>query len=100
MFKVVLSDPSILKTSFNAISSIVGEVQIRADKEGLTLDALDKSHISFVHLELKPELFDVYQSDEHMKLNVDTEELIHVLKRAGKDDTIELSSEGEDLTLI
>lgn len=100
MFRAVLNDPSILKTSFNAIASIVGEVQILADSAGLTLDALDKSHIVFVHLELKPDLFDEYKSDEPLELNVDTYELINVLKRAGKDDTIELSSEGENLTLI
>lgn len=100
MFKAVLEDSSILKTSFNAISSIVGEVQIQADKDGLTLDALDSSHIVFVHLELKPDLFDIYKSDEPMKLNVDTYELINVLKRAKKEDTVEISSEGDDLTLV
>jgi proliferating cell nuclear antigen len=100
MFKAVLSDPGILKTSFNAIASIVGEVQILASKDGLTLDALDKSHIVFVHLELKPDLFDEYKVDELMKVNVDTYELINVLKRAGKDDTIELGADEDYLTLI
>jgi proliferating cell nuclear antigen len=100
MFKAVLNDPGILKSSFNAIASIVGEVQIQANKEGLTLDALDKSHIVFVHLELKPSLFDVYQCDEPLKLNIDTEELIDVLKRAKKDDTIELGSDEYNLILV
>ena len=45
MFKAVLSDSNILKTSFDAISSIVDEVQMQADKDGLRLDALDRSHI-------------------------------------------------------
>ena len=53
MFKAELSDSSILKTSFDAISSIVDEVQIQTDSEGMRLDALDRSHITFVHLELK-----------------------------------------------
>ena len=91
MFKAVLTDPSILKTSFDAISSIVDEVQMQTDNEGLRLDALDRSHITFVHLELKADLFDDYSCSEPQKINVDTEELMKVLKRAKADDVLELS---------
>ncbi|MDI6643805.1 MAG: proliferating cell nuclear antigen (pcna) [Methanobacteriaceae archaeon] len=91
MFKAVLTDPSILKTSFDAISSIVDEVQMQTDNEGLRLDALDRSHITFVHLELKSDLFDEYSCSEPQKINVDTEELMKVLKRAKADDVLELS---------
>ncbi|AEG19283.1 proliferating cell nuclear antigen (pcna) [Methanobacterium paludis] len=91
MFKAVLSDSNILKTSFDAISSIVDEVQMKADSDGLRLDALDRSHITFVHLEFKSALFDVYQCDEPLKINVDTEELMKVLKRAKSEDIVELT---------
>ncbi len=91
MFKAVLSDSNILKTSFDAISSIVDEVQMKADSDGLRLDALDRSHITFVHLEFKATLFDVYQCDEPLKINVDTEELMKVLKRAKSEDIVELT---------
>lgn len=91
MFKAVLSDSNILKTSFEAISSIVDEVQMKADGGGLRLDALDRSHITFVHLELKSALFDVFSCDEPLKINVDTEELMKVLKRAKSEDIVELT---------
>jgi proliferating cell nuclear antigen len=91
MFKAVLSDSNILKTSFEAISSIVDEVQMKADGDGLRLDALDRSHITFVHLELKSALFDVFSCDEPLKINVDTEELMKVLKRAKSEDVVELT---------
>ena len=60
MFKAVLSDSNVLKTSFEAISSIVDEVQMQADSDGLRLDALDRSHITFVHLELKSVLYLIF----------------------------------------
>jgi proliferating cell nuclear antigen len=91
MFKAVLSDSNILKTSFDAISSIVDEVQMQANEEGLKLDALDRSHITFVHLELKNDVFDIYQCEEPLKINVDTEELMKVLKRAKSEDMVELT---------
>ena len=53
MFKAELSDSSILKTSFDAISSIVDEVQIQTDSEGMRLDALDRSHILLFTWNLK-----------------------------------------------
>lgn len=99
MFKAVLGDSNILETSFKAISSIVPEVQIRAEKGGLRLDALDQSHMTFVHLGLNIGLFDEYQCDEPMSINVDTEELMKVLKRADKDDIIILSVDEDNLIL-
>ena len=99
MFKAVLSDSNILKTSFDAISSIVDEVQMQADEEGLRLDALDRSHITFVHLELKKGLFDEYKCGEPMKINVDTEELMKVLKRAKSEDMVELTVDEGNLII-
>lgn len=99
MFKAELSDPNILKTSFDAISSIVDEVQIQVDSEGMRLDALDRSHITFVHLELHKELFDEYECDEPEKINIDTEELMKVLRRAKAGDRLRITSDDANLIL-
>ncbi|AAB85790.1 MULTISPECIES: proliferating cell nuclear antigen (pcna) [Methanothermobacter] len=99
MFKAELNDPNILRTSFDAISSIVDEVQIQLSAEGLRLDALDRSHITYVHLELKAELFDEYVCDEPERINVDTEELMKVLKRAKANDRVILSTDEGNLII-
>lgn len=91
MFKAELSNPNILKTSFDAISSIVDEVQIQTDSEGFRLDALDRSHITFVHLELKASLFDEFVCDEPEKINIDTDEFMKVLKRSKSTDRVIMS---------
>lgn len=93
MFKAELSDSSILKTSFDAISSIVDEVQIQTDSEGMRLDALDRSHIIYVHLELNVDLFDSYLCDEPEKINIDTDEFMKVLKRSKSNDRVIMSVE-------
>lgn len=99
MFKAELSDSSILKTSFDAISSIVDEVQIQTDSEGFRLDALDRSHITFVHLELKSSLFDEFICDEPEKINIDTDELMKVLKRSKSNDRVLMSLDEGNLIL-
>ena len=91
MLKAELSNPNILKTSFDAISSIVDEVQIQTDSEGFRLDALDRSHITFVHLELKSSLFDEFVCDEPEKINIDTDEFMKVLKRSKSTDRVIMS---------
>ncbi|KAF5037393.1 hypothetical protein DSECCO2_565030 [anaerobic digester metagenome] len=99
MFKLILGDSNILKTSFNAIASIVDEVQIRADDEGLRIDALSSDHITFVHLELKVSLFDQYKCDEPIHINVDTEEFMKILKRVDSDDVVELGVDENNLII-
>nr|WP_319372484.1 proliferating cell nuclear antigen (pcna) [uncultured Methanobacterium sp.] len=99
MFKLVLDDSNILKTSFKAISSIVDEVRIHADDEGLKIDALDKSHTTFIHLKLKIGLFDEYLCDAPVNINVETEELMKVLKRSVADDIVELGVDEDNLIL-
>ncbi|MDI9623405.1 MAG: proliferating cell nuclear antigen (pcna) [Methanothermobacter sp.] len=99
MFKAELNDPNILRTSFDAISSIVDEVQIQVDSEGMRLDALDRSHITFVHLELHKELFDEYECPEPEKINIDTEELMKVLRRARAGDRLIMTSDDTNLIL-
>ncbi|RAP48553.1 MAG: proliferating cell nuclear antigen (pcna) [Methanosphaera sp. rholeuAM74] len=99
MFKLILSDPTIFKTSFDAISSIVDEVQIEVDSDGLRLNAIDRSHVTYVHLELKESLFDVFECDKPMKLNLDTDELMKVLKRSKAEDVMELTVDAGSLIL-
>lgn len=99
MFKVELSDSNILKTSFDAISSIVDEVEIQTDSEGMRLDALDRSHITFVHLELKSDLFDEFICDVPEKINIDTDEFMKVLKRAKSQDKVILSVDEGNLII-
>jgi len=91
MFKAELSDANILKSSFDAISSIVDEVQIQTDSEGMRLNALDRGHVTFAHLEFKTSFFDEYICDEPEKINIDTDELMKVLKRSKSDDRVILS---------
>ncbi len=99
MFKLVLTDPSIFKTCFEAINAIVEEVKIEVDTEGLRLNAMDRSHITFVHLDLKESLFDIYECDQPLVLNLDTEALMKVLKRSKSDDVMELTTEDGQLVI-
>ena len=62
-FKLELSDNKIFKDAFSSIRKIIDEVIIECDSEGIRVNALDRSHITFVNMEFKAELFDEYLCD-------------------------------------
>ena len=91
VFKLELSDNAIFKTVFDSIASIIDEVTIIFDSEGMRLNALDRSHITFVTLELKPEVFDSYQCDVPEKVAVDCDKFNQILKKCKTSDIILLT---------
>jgi proliferating cell nuclear antigen len=100
MFKTELSNPTILKLIFDTVSSIVDEVIIKVDNDGLRLNALDRGHFTYINLNLRPDLFDEYVCDEPETIGVDSYELLKVLKLAKKDDRVILSVEDYALIII
>ena len=74
MFQLTLSDNSIFKNAFESISKIVDEITLTADSEGVHLRALDRSHITFITLELDKTLFDEYECDVPEKMAIDCDD--------------------------
>ena len=95
-----LSENKILKDCFDTIATIIDELVLECDSEGIRLRALDRSHITFVGMELKASLFDEYTCDEPEKIVVDATELMKVMKRCKPSDILKLESEESQLILI
>ena len=90
-FKIELTNHRILKSAFESIEKIVDEITLVADSDGLHLNTLDKSHITFITLDLDKTFFDEYQCDVPEKINIDTDEFMRVLKRAKSQDRVLMS---------
>ena len=99
MFKLVLSDTTIIKEAFNSISKIVDEVVCNIDGEGFRVSAMDRSHICFVFLDLNASVFDEFSCDVPEKICMDTVEFMTVLKRIKKNDVLSLSNDGNNLII-
>ena len=99
-FKLELSDNKIFKDAFNSIRKIIDEAIIECDSEGMRLKALDRSHITFVNMEFKAELFDEYICDVPEKINIDTEDLNKVLKKCKTSDILKIMVDESNLILI
>ena len=99
MFQLVLTDNGIFKNAFESISKIVDEVTITADSEALHLRCLDKSHITFIILELKKTVFDEYQCDAPEKMAIDCEDFNNILKKCKTNETLKLDIDDSNLII-
>ena len=99
-FKATLSNNSIFKTSFESIAKIIDEVTLTADSEGIRLRALDRSHITFVSMDLKADLFDEYTCDVPEKISIDANEFLKILKKCKTTDILKLAIDESNLIII
>ena len=100
MFKLELADNSIFKNAFDSISSIVDEVTFTADSEALHLRCLDKSHITFITLELAKTVFDEFECDVPEKMSIDCNDFNQILKKCKSDDILQITAEDSNLLIV
>ena len=97
--KLELYNPSIFKDAFDTIGRIIDECKINFNTEGMSINALDKSHITFITLNFKYSLFDEYDCPNPESVIVDTKQLMDILKRCKNDDIIKLYTDDNNLIL-
>jgi proliferating cell nuclear antigen len=74
-----------------SISILVDEATFKLDPEGMKLRAMDPSRVAMVDFEWPKTIFEEYMCTEPTKMCINISELLKLLKRAGKDETLELS---------
>ncbi|MFN4336923.1 MAG: DNA polymerase sliding clamp [Candidatus Nitrosocaldus sp.] len=79
------------KTVVSAISTIVEEATFEATSEGISFRGMDPSHVALIDVQLLNSAFEHYICDGSIRFAVRVDEFLKLLKRAGKDDSIEIS---------
>jgi len=77
-----------LKRIMTALQDLVDSANFDCSSTGITLQAMDSSHVALVTLMLKDEGFDHFRCDRNLSLGVSFTALGKVLKCAGNDDVI------------
>jgi proliferating cell nuclear antigen len=91
MFKLKVSDAKLLRDMCTAISILVDEATFKIEPDGLKLRAMDPSRVAMIDFEWPKTIFQEYVCTEPTKMCINISELLKLLKRAGKDETVELS---------
>jgi proliferating cell nuclear antigen len=102
MFEAKLSDGTILKKIIEAIKDLVTDVNIDATPTGLSLQAMDSSHVALVNLSLSMEGFEKYRADRNLTLGISITNLAKVMKLVNQNDSITLKCDDEPtyLTIV
>jgi proliferating cell nuclear antigen len=93
MFEAKLSDAGILKKIIESIKDLVTDVNIDITPTGLSLQAMDSSHVALVSLNLQCSGFEHYRIDRAMTLGLSVSNLAKVLKLSSNEDSILIRAE-------
>jgi proliferating cell nuclear antigen len=91
MFKLKVSDAKLLRDMATAISILVDEATFKIDAEGLKLRAMDPSRVAMIDFEWPKSIFQEFVATEPSKICLNISELLKLLKRASKEEAVELS---------
>ena len=90
MLGLRVTDPKVLKDAFTAISTLVDEATLNMGGDGISLRAMDPSRVAMIDFAMGKAAFDEYTCSEDLKLCLDVNELLKLVKRAGKDESVEI----------
>jgi len=91
MFKVKLTDAKLLRDMITAISTLVDEATFNITPEAIKLRAMDPSRVAMIDFEWPKTVFDEYTADTPTKMCINITELLKLLRRTSKDESIELT---------
>lgn len=102
MFEARLIEGHVLKKLIDSMKDLVTDANFDCSSEGISLQAMDTSHVSLVALQLRESGFDHYRCDRSKVLGINTSSLTKILKCAGSDDIITLKADdtGDSVTCM
>lgn len=76
---------------FQAIAILVDEATFNLTPENIQLRAMDPSRVAMIDFQWPKTIFDEYQCDQPQKMCINITELLKLIKRTSKEETIELT---------
>jgi proliferating cell nuclear antigen len=99
VFEAKLVQGSLLKKIVESIRELVTDANVDCSETGISMQAMDSSHVSLVTLNLRNDGFDHFRCDRNLSLGLNLGNLSKILKCAGNDDSITLRCEDDSDTL-
>jgi len=93
MFEARLNQAGLFKKILDSIKDLVSEGNFECSGAGISLQAMDSSHVSLVSMLLRNNGFEHYQCDRNLTLGINLSSMSKILKCAANDDTLTIKSE-------
>ncbi|KYQ91070.1 proliferating cell nuclear antigen [Tieghemostelium lacteum] len=95
MFEARLLKANLLKKILESISTLVETANFDCSPSGISLQAMDASHVTLINLILRNDGFESYNCDRSLSLGLSLVSLAKILKCAGNDDVLTLKARDE-----
>lgn len=99
MFEAKLADCALFKKLIESIKDLVTDINLDVAEHGISLQAMDGSHVALVTLLLKDTAFEYYRCDRQMTLGVSITNLSKIMKCGGVGESLNLSADDQGSTL-
>merc|ERR1711904_642809 len=90
-----LGKANLLKKIIDAIRELCKEVNLECGEKGMSMQAMDSSHVSLVKLTMKETVFEQYRADREKVLGVSMESLSKIFKLCDNSDSVTLKSDDD-----
>jgi len=91
MFRAKINDAKLLRDTITAISTLVDEATFDITPEAIKLRAMDPSRVAMIDFEMPKTTFDEYTCDTPTKMCINITEILKLLRRTAKDESVELA---------
>ncbi|TFG05478.1 MAG: proliferating cell nuclear antigen (pcna) [Promethearchaeota archaeon] len=89
MFKAVHEDPNQLIKIFDAIATMINDATLNVSKAGVSIRAMDPTHVAMIDLELPKEAFKSLECDRTTPIRINLPDLNRFMKRGVGSEAIE-----------
>jgi len=102
MFEARLVQAGLLKKILEALKDLVTDANFDCSSSGISLQAMDSSHVSLVALLLRADGFEHFRCDRNVSLGINLNSMAKILKCASNDDVITLKADdnGDAVTIM
>lgn len=93
--KLVMNDVTLLRDSLDAINGLINEATFEFNAKGLILKAIDPAVVAMTVLQMLPTCFTQYEVKSDVKITVNLDYFLEVLKRAKQSDKVIIELDAE-----
>merc|ERR1712167_94845 len=80
MLEARIAEGALLKKLIEAMKDLVTEANFDCDASGISLQAMDSSHVSLIAMQLKADGFEHYRCDRNVSIGMNLASLSKILK--------------------
>lgn len=95
MLEARLAESATLKRVLDSVKELVSDANFDCNDSGLSLQAMDNSHVALVSLQMKEDMFEPYRCDRNIALGINLTSLSKVLKCANNEDIVTIKATDE-----